>query len=84
MSFKQVGVKLLLALIFVSVLTSFLIVFLMRLLAALYLYIDGGFFEFSWVQNFILSARGGLGGGVVLGIGIWVMAKLEESKSKNK
>lgn len=38
--------------------------------------------EFSWVQNLILSARGGVGGGVVLGIGVWVMSKLEEKKNR--
>lgn len=73
MHFKRVGVSLLLALIFVYVLTSFLVVFLMKLLAALYIYIVGGFFEFSWAQSLIMSARGGVGGGVVLGIGIWVI-----------
>ncbi|PZW39022.1 hypothetical protein [Pseudomonas sp. URMO17WK12:I2] len=83
MNFKRVGMKLLLALVFISVLTSFLVVFLMKLLAALYIYIVGGG-EFSWAQSLIMSARGGVGGGVVLGIGIWVMAKLEELKSKNK
>lgn len=42
MNFKRVGMKLLLALVFISVLTSFLVVFLMKLLAALYIYIVGG------------------------------------------
>ncbi|WP_416638649.1 hypothetical protein [Pseudomonas sp. OHS18] len=69
-------------LIFVLVLTSFLVVFFMRLAAALYIYIVGGGFEFSWIHNLILSARGGVSGGVVLGIGVWVMSKLEEKKKK--
>lgn len=82
MKFEKVDIKLLLMLISVLVLTSFLIVFFMRLAAALYIYMVGGGFEFSWVQNLILSARGGVGGGVVLGIGVWVMSKLEEKKNR--
>lgn len=70
MKFDKVDIKLLLVLIFLLVLTSSLVVFSMRLAAALYIYMVGGGFEFSWIQNLILSARGGVGGGVLLGIGV--------------
>lgn len=37
-----------------------------------------------WLDALVYSVRGGGGAGVILGIGIWVLAKVEELKSKNK
>lgn len=80
--FEKVGVKLLLLLIVLSVATIFFLVFLMKLMAASYVFIVAGTFEFLWVENLIVSARGGVGAGMVAGIGMWVISKLEEKKNR--
>lgn len=84
MMFEKVGVKLLFLLIFLSSATVFFIVFLMKLIAALYVFTVAGMFEFLWVENLIVSARGGLGAGVVIGIGMWIISRLEEKKRTDK
>lgn len=80
--FERVGVKLLALLVFMSSATVFFIVFLMKFIAALYVSTITGVFEFLWVESLIISARGGLGAGVVTGIGMWIITRLEEKKKR--
>ncbi|NQD81218.1 hypothetical protein HP436_13650 [Pseudomonas sp. CrR14] len=79
--FERVGVKLLVLLVFLSSATVFFIVFLMKLIAALYVFtVAGG--GGLWVENLIVSARGGLGAGVVIGIGMWIISRVEEKRKR--
>lgn len=78
--FEKVGVKLLVLLVFLSSATVFFIVFLMKLIATLYVFTVAGGVDFLWVENLIVSAQGGLGAGVVTGIGMWIVSRLEEKK----
>ena len=80
--FERVGVKLLVLLVFLSSATVFFIVFLMKLIAALYFFTVAGGVEFLWVENLIVSARGGLGAGVVIGIGMWIISRVEEKRKR--
>ena len=80
--FERVGVKLLVLLVFLSSATVFFIVFLMKLIAALYVFTVAGGGKFLWVENLIVSARGGLGAGVVIGIGMWIISRVEEKRKR--
>lgn len=80
--FERVGVKLLVLLVFLSSATVFFIVFLMKLIATLYVFTVAGGVDFLWVENLIVSARGGLGAGVVIGIGMWIISRVEEKRKR--
>ncbi|AIJ09112.1 MULTISPECIES: hypothetical protein [Edwardsiella] len=41
-------------------------------------------FNFYWLDQGIVAIRKRVSAGTVLGIGIWIKAKIAESESKNK
>jgi len=55
-------------------------VFLLKFGVALFFYVSSGEFRFMWDDAFIASAKGGGATGGVLGLGMWLMTKLEEKR----
>ncbi|NQD81219.1 hypothetical protein HP436_13655 [Pseudomonas sp. CrR14] len=84
MIFKSVGLGLCITLVALWCGIISVAIFLAKLGVAVYFTFVNGEFNFMWLDALVYSARGGGGAGVFLGIGIWMMAKLEESKNKSK
>lgn len=84
MLFRSVGLGLCITLVAIWCGIISVAVFLAKLGVAIYFSFVTGEFNFMWLDALVYSARGGGGAGVVLGIGIWVLAKVEELKSNNK
>jgi len=82
--FRSVGLGLCITLVAIWCGIISVAVFLAKLGVATYFSFFAGELNFMWLDALVYSARGGGGAGVVLGIGIWVMAKVEELKNKNK
>ncbi|WP_312244763.1 hypothetical protein [Stutzerimonas nitrititolerans] len=80
MIFKAAGVGLLLFLVVFNIIFIFFLVFLLKFGVALFFYVSSGEFRFMWDDAFIASAKGGGATGGVLGLGMWLMTKLEEKR----
>ncbi|WP_416042043.1 hypothetical protein ACM3CU_06630 [Edwardsiella ictaluri] len=77
---QTVGFRLLCFLIIYCVCISTGIIFFIRLLITCIYFYKNGLFEFDWVLNVIYSVKMGLSGGIPLGIGCWILSKLDERK----
>lgn len=84
MLFRSVGLGLCITLVAIWCGIISVAVFLAKLGVSTYFSFLTGEFNFMWLDALVYSVRGGGGAGVILGIGIWVLAKVEELKSKNK
>jgi hypothetical protein len=71
-----IDLKLLALLLFYCVVVLISLVFFSKISVALFFYFSDGSFYFSWMDALDYSVRAGLGGGIPLGCGIWVMSKL--------
>lgn len=69
-------------LIFVAcnILIFFLLVFLGRLLATIFVYLKIGSFVINWKETILLSLKKGAVIGLALGLGLWIKARLQERK----
>lgn len=82
MIFKRVGIPLLLYLIIYWVISICLIVFFVSFSIAVLFYFKVDSFNFNWVSEFSYALNKSMPSGTVLGIGIWIKAKLSERKDK--
>ena len=81
MSLNKSAVRLLIPVSFgFSIITFF--IFFTKLGLASYFYVVEGDFEFIWKEALLAAVKGGATAGVVLGFGIWGMAKMEAAKEK--
>ncbi|WP_413721401.1 hypothetical protein ACL2XG_20595 [Sodalis sp. RH24] len=81
MRFEQVSLTLLIFLIVYWSLIIFTAIFFVSLAVAAYFFIISDIpFYFDWLSQFISAAKKGISVGLVLSIGIWIEAKLRNSK----
>lgn len=59
-------------------------VVLAYLLASVIVYFKIDIFDFDWKEAFSDAFRKGIVGGLILGFGIWIKAKLQERKNKKR
>lgn len=83
MKFKKVGMGLFIFLIIYWVFVIFLAVFLISLgIALLFYFKNDNTLYFDWITESIYAIKKAVIGGSVLGIGIWVNARLQSRKNK--
>lgn len=70
-----------LILYWVAILIGF--VYVSKIAVASFFYFSNGNFYFAWKDVLNYAIRAGLGGGIPLGCGIWVMSKLEKRKKNS-
>ncbi|WP_416260658.1 hypothetical protein [Gibbsiella quercinecans] len=58
--------------------------FISVLLASVIIYFKKGFFPFSWMGVFSSFFESGYIGGLILGVGLWIKAKLQERKVRKE
>ncbi|ATA22518.1 hypothetical protein AWC35_18260 [Gibbsiella quercinecans] len=58
--------------------------FISVLLASVIIYFKKGFFPFSWMDVFSSFFESGYIGGLILGVGLWIKAKLQERKVRKE
>lgn len=83
MRFKKIGIPLFIFLILYWMVAIFLIIFLLNLSIALIFYLkNGNEFYFDFLQESIYALRKAIPGGIILGSGLWIKARLQERKDK--
>ena len=83
MRFKKIDIPLFIFLIIYWVAAIFLIIFLLSLSIALIFYLkNGNEFYFDFLQESIYALRKAIPGGIILGSGLWIKARLQERKDK--
>lgn len=83
MRFKKIGIPLFIFLILYWMVAIFLIIFLLSLSIALIFYLkNGNEFYFDFLQESIYALRKAIPGGIILGSGLWIKARLQERKDK--
>ncbi|WP_413726397.1 hypothetical protein [Sodalis sp. RH16] len=75
-----IDLKLLALLLFYWVAILIAFVFLSKIAVALFFYFSNGNFYFAWTDALDYAIKAGLGEGIPLACGIWVMSKLGERK----
>lgn len=81
---KRDNITQLLILIGCNMIIFFFLVFLGRFLATIFVYYKSGYFSFDWKETFLLSLKKGVVIGLVLGLGLWIKARLKKSKDSEK
>jgi len=81
MKLKKVGLQLLFFLVFYWIAAIFIIIFVIGIGVAFIFYLktDNSFY-FDWINESIYALNRAVPGGGVLGIGIWIKARLQEKK----
>ncbi|VUC74107.1 hypothetical protein [Raoultella terrigena] len=79
---KKINAKDLVKLIFICVSIMYVAVVLAYLIASVIVYIRIDVFDFDWKEASTDALSKGVLGGIVLGLGIWLKAKLQEIKRK--
>ncbi|WHP81063.1 hypothetical protein MQ089_04070 [Edwardsiella anguillarum] len=67
-----------------SLIISAAIYFTVLSVSVFFFLTNGNALNFDWLAQGISAVRKGVAAGTVLGIGIWIKAKIAESKIKNK
>ncbi|WP_455813864.1 hypothetical protein [Pseudomonas graminis] len=81
MQFKKVGFPLFIFLILYWMVAIFLIIFLLSLGIAFVFYLkNGNEFYFDFFKESTYSLSKAIPGGSILGVGIWIKARLQERK----
>jgi len=62
----------------------FLICIMASFLGTLMVYFKIGYFEFNWKETILLSLKKGGVIGSVLGLGLWIKARIQERKGSKK
>lgn len=70
----------LITLIYRCILVFFFICFIASFLGSLLVFFKIGFFKFNWGETILISLKKGGGIGLVLGLGLWIKARLQERK----
>lgn len=81
---EKINIKDLVKLISSCVSIMYVAVVLAYLFASIIVYIKIDIFDFDWKEAFSDAFRKGTVGGVILGFGIWIKAKLQEYKNKKE
>lgn len=63
-----------------NVFIFFLLVFLGRLLAGVFVYFEVGIFLFDFKETIFIALKRGSSIGLVLGVGLWIKARIQERK----
>ena len=85
MKFRKVGMGLFIFLIIYWIFVIFLAVFLISLgIALLFYFKNDNTLYFDWIKESIYAIKKAVIGGSVLGIGIWVKARLQARKDKKE
>ncbi|MFU9138220.1 hypothetical protein [Erwinia tasmaniensis] len=83
MRFKKIGLPLFIFLILYWMAAIFLIIFLLSLsIAFIFYFKNGNEFYFDFLQESIYALRKAIPGGIILGSGLWIKARLQERKDK--
>ncbi|MNG65601.1 hypothetical protein D3C79_238690 [compost metagenome] len=81
--FQRAGIPLLIFLVFYwSLIISVTIFFAVLGVAIFFFLTSGNELNFDWLAQGISAVRKGVSAGVILGIGIWIKAKIEEKRRK--
>ncbi|MGB8663847.1 MAG: hypothetical protein WCD24_03655 [Serratia inhibens] len=80
---KTVGIHLLIFLIIYCIIFSVLAVLLAKGVIAFVGHLEGNISSFSWPKEFMHALKVGIAGGLPLGIGCWVLSKLDEKKKSS-
>lgn len=81
---QKVGFFLFFFLIIYWICILFLTIFLVKIgIAGIFFFNDGAFY-FKWQHQLVDSGRIGFFGGIPIGIGSWVLSKMEETKRKKE
>lgn len=80
----KINIMDLVKLIFSCVIILYFAVVLAYLMASVIVYFKMDVFDFDCKEAFIDAFRKGIVGGLILGFGIWIKAKLQESKNKKE
>ncbi|MEQ9860178.1 hypothetical protein OI450_09185 [Pectobacterium cacticida] len=81
---EKINIKVLVKLLFLCVSILFVAVVIAYLLASVIVYFKIDIFYFDWKEAFSDAFRKGIVGGLILGFGIWIKAKLQERKAGKK
>lgn len=81
---EKINIKDLAKLIFSSVSILYIAIMLAHLIASVIVYFKIDIFDFDWGEAFSDASRKGIVGGLILGFGIWIKAKLQEHKNKKR
>ncbi len=81
MKFQKIGFSLLVFLVAYWIMAIFIIILLIGLGVALIFYLkSNNSFYFDWIEESIYAIKKSVPGGGILGVGIWIKAKLEDKK----
>lgn len=81
--FQRASISLLIFLVFYwSLIISLTIFFAVLGVAIFFFLTNGNVLNFDWLAQGISAVRKGVSAGAVLGIGIWIKARLQERKDK--
>ncbi|TNV14017.1 hypothetical protein FH968_20720 [Buttiauxella sp. B2] len=81
---EKINIKGLVKLIFSCVSILYVAIVFAYLMASVIVYFKIDIFEFDWKEAFADAFRKGITGGLILGFGIWIKAKLQERKNKKR
>ncbi len=81
MSNRTYGLKSFLFLTVSCVIIMIIIALLACLCAAFLVYLKKGVFIFTWHGDILFSIRSGAGTGAIVGIGIWLLSRMENNKT---
>jgi hypothetical protein len=81
---EKINIKDMVKLIFSCVSILYVAVVLAYLMASIIVYFKMDIFDFDWKEVFSDALRKGIVGGLILGFGIWIKAKLQERKNKKE
>ncbi|MFP1740917.1 hypothetical protein [Lonsdalea quercina] len=80
----KISFPLLIKLMFMCMILFLFFDFISVLLASVIVYFEKGFFPFSWMDVFSSFFESGYIGGLILGVGLWIKACLQERKDRDK
>ncbi|WP_103199419.1 hypothetical protein [Pectobacterium odoriferum] len=80
----KISLSLLIKLMLMCMMLFLFFDFISVLLASVIIYFEKVFFPFSWMDVFSSFLESGYIGGLILGVGLWIKACLQERKDHSK